>query len=314
MPRAKKAAVTPADGEVVVGYKGFDRDLKCRGHQYAVGQSYEHKGRVEACAAGFHACENPFDVWGYYGPEDGNRFARVTLSGALSRHSDDSKIAAGRITIDAELRLPDFIADAVKWVIAATKGKGDDPSGHSAQIGSSGHSAQIGSSGDSAKIGSSGHSAQIGSSGDSAKIGSSGDSAKIGSSGHYAQIGSSGHYAKIGSSGHSAQIGSSGHSAQIGSSGDSAKIGSSGDSAKIGSSGHYAQIGSSGHYAKIEATGENAVVACAGSATVMAGPGGAICIPWHDGKRTRFAVGYVGEDGIEAGVFYRAEAGKLVRP
>jgi hypothetical protein len=89
-------------------------------------------------------------------------------------------------------------------------------------------------------------------------------------------------------------------------------IGSSGRSARIGSSGDSAQIGSSGDSARIVAEGANAVIACAGSATVTAGTGGAICIPYHDGKRTRFAVGYVGEDGIEAGVAYTVKNGKLV--
>jgi hypothetical protein len=274
---AKRTKKVDTPAETVVAYKGFDKDLKCRDYQFEVGKTYEHTGNVVACERGFHACENPFDVWGYYGLGEGNRFARVTLSGELSRHGGNSKIAAGRITVDAELRLPDFIAAAVKWVIDATKGKGDNPSGYSAQIGSSG------------------------------------DYAQIGSSGHYAKIGSSGYSAQIGSSGHYAKIGSSGYSAQIGSSGDYAKIGSSGYSAQIGSSGDYAKIGSSGYYAQIEASGKSAVIACAGvGSAVSAGEDGAICIPWHDGKRTRFAVGYVGEDGIEAGVLYRAEAGKLV--
>jgi hypothetical protein len=78
-------------------------------------------------------------------------------------------------------------------------------------------------------------------------------------------------------------------------------------------SGDYAQIGSSGNSARITASGKDAVIACAGSnAIVTAGEGGAICIPYHDGERTRFAVGYVGEDGIQAGKAYRAENGKLV--
>jgi hypothetical protein len=326
--------------------KGFDADWRCRGYQYEVGKTFTVSGSVVCCGSGFHACDgSPFDVWGYYGPvgKDGrlNRFADVTMGGKTSREDGgkDSKLASAKITIDAEITLPAFIKRAVAWVIDATKGKGDNPSGHYAQIGSSGHSAQIGSSGDYARIGSSGdyarigssgdyaqigssgdyaqigssgHYARIGSSGDYARIGSSGDSAQIGSSGHYARIGSSGHYARIGSSGDYARIGSSGDSAQIGSSGDSARIGSSGDSAQIGSSGDYAQIGSSGDYAQIVAEGSNAVVACAGSATVTVGSGGAICIPYHDGKRTRFAIGYVGEDGIEAGVAYTVKNGKLV--
>jgi hypothetical protein len=308
--------------QTVVAWKGFDKNFQCRGYQFEVGKTYEHTGRVEVCRSGFHACESPMDVWSYYSLGEDNRFAKVTLGGELSRCGDDTKIAGGRITIEAEVRLPDMIRAAVDGVIAATRGKGDNPSGISAQIGSSGNFAKIGSSGYSAQIGSSGISAQIGSSGNFAKIGSSGISAQIGSSGISAQIGSSGNFAKIGSSGYSAQIGSSGISAQIGSSGNSAQIGSSGISAQIGSSGNSAQIGSSGNSARIgssgdsariEASGKDAVVSCAGNnACVKAGEGGAICIPYHDGKRVRFAVGYVGEDGIKPDTWYGAAAGRLV--
>ncbi|HRI99375.1 MAG TPA: hypothetical protein PKV67_01255, partial [Hyphomonas sp.] len=213
MARAKKAKETT---QTVRAIKGFDADMRCRGFQFEVGKTYDHKGVVECCSSGFHACDgSPMDVWGYYGPVDEggrlSRYAAVSMAGAISREGkDDSKLASGRITIEAEITLPQFVKKAVDWLIDATKGKDG--------------------------------------SGDSARIGSSGNYARIGSSGNYAQIGSSGNYAQIGSSGNSAQIGSSGNSARIGSSGHSARIGSSGNSARIGSSGNYAQIGSSGNY------------------------------------------------------------------
>ena len=44
-----------------------------------------------------------------------------------------------------------------------------------------------------------------------------------------------------------------------------------------------------------------------------AGPNGALALTWHDGKRPRIAVAYVGEDGIKPDVFYRLDgAGKFV--
>ncbi|MDV1101787.1 YdhT family protein [Raoultella ornithinolytica] len=144
---------------------------------------------------------------------------------------------------------------------------------------------------------------------------SSGYNARIGSSGYNAQIGSSGYDARIGSSGYNAQIGSSGNDARIGSSGNDAQIGSSGNDARIGSSGYNARIGSSGYDARITASGAGSVVACAGSIQrVVLGEGGCVAVPWHDGERKRFAVAYVGENGIEANTpYYLNDEGQFVK-
>ncbi|ELK9346125.1 hypothetical protein Q6W16_003418 [Salmonella enterica] len=135
------------------------------------------------------------------------------------------------------------------------------------------------------------------------------------SSGNDARIGSSGDDARIGSSGDDARIGSSGNYARIGSSGNDARIGSSGDDARIGSSGNDARIGSSGDDARITATGKGSVVACAGSIErIVLGEGGCASVPWHDGKRIRIAVAYVGENGIEANIpYYVNDEGQFVR-
>jgi hypothetical protein len=214
---AKKAAVAETIAEVaaepasIVSIKGFDSNLRCRDFQFAVGETYSVSGKIKACENGFHAVDaaDPFHVWDFYPiiTDDGKlaRYAEVVQSGVMDRQDDDNKrgtkIASASITISAELSLPDFIRRAVDAIVTATKGKGDNPSGNSAQIGSSGYSARIGSSGDSARIGSSGYSARIGSSGDYARIGSSGDYARIGSSGYYAQITASGANSVIASAG-----------------------------------------------------------------------------------------------------------------
>ena len=221
----------------IIAYKGFDKNLCCRGFQYEIGKEYVHEGEIDCCESGFHACTNPFDVLDYYEADGKNRYCEVEQSGSIKTGNGDSKQASSKIKIKAEIGMAGLFKAGVEWIkektnpvpiIAETKDKNDN------------------------------------SSGDYAKIGSSGDSAQIGSSGYYAKIGSSGDSAQRGSSGYYAQIGSSGYSAQIGSSGYYAKIGSSGYSAQIGSSGNYAQIGSSGNYAQIESTGEYSVICCAG--------------------------------------------------
>ncbi len=191
--------------KTITAYKGFDKDLKCRDFQYEIGKEYEIDGEIKVCEKGFHACENPLEVFNYYLLDkdcDLARFCEVEQSGNIDKENSTTKICSSKIKIKAELKLANIIKAGVEWIKEKVK-QNNLPS----------------YSGDYAKIGSSGDSAQIGSSGYYAKIGSSGDYAKIGSSGYYAKIGSSGYYAKIGSSGDYAQIGSSGYYAKIGSSG-----------------------------------------------------------------------------------------------
>ncbi|WP_425477071.1 DUF7666 domain-containing protein, partial [Luteimonas cucumeris] len=100
----------------VLAYKGFDKNLQCRGYQFKVGKTYKHDGAVEKCKSGFHACDNPLDVFGYYGPGD-SRFCVVELSGELSREDNgDSKVAAGQIKLTAELKIPELVTAAIKFV------------------------------------------------------------------------------------------------------------------------------------------------------------------------------------------------------
>ena len=51
----------------VKAYKGFDKDMKCRGFQYEEGKTYE-TDEAELCKSGFHACESPLDCFRYYEP------------------------------------------------------------------------------------------------------------------------------------------------------------------------------------------------------------------------------------------------------
>ena len=99
----------------MIGFKGFDNTLKCRDFQYELGKTYTRKGTVNLCFSGFHFCENPFDVWSYYGPT--NRFAQVEAEGVSKQTESDSKRVAKTLHIEAELTLPGFIGAGVKFIL-----------------------------------------------------------------------------------------------------------------------------------------------------------------------------------------------------
>ena len=163
-----------ANGNKIITYKGFDKDFKCRGFQYEVGNTYETDDDIACCNRGFHACESPMEVFDYYDMLT-SRFAEVEQSGKIDKEAASTKTCSSRIKIKAELKLADIINLGVEWlkeITSPSKIEANNTSndGYYAKIGSSDYSAQIGSSGDSAKIGSSGNSAQIGSSGQDSVI------------------------------------------------------------------------------------------------------------------------------------------------
>ena len=106
--------------ETITGFKGFDKDLKCRDYQYEVGKEFEEKGKIKACSNGFHFCENPFDVLGYYPPsteKGSSRYCIVKGSGNIDRDGDDSKVACSKLHISAEIGLKGIIEAGVKFIL-----------------------------------------------------------------------------------------------------------------------------------------------------------------------------------------------------
>ncbi len=85
-------------------YKGFNKDMTCRGFQYEIGKTYE-TDKAEMCSSGFHACENPLDCFGYYLPGT-SKYCEVELEDNGQRRSDDTKVVGKKITIGAELSVP----------------------------------------------------------------------------------------------------------------------------------------------------------------------------------------------------------------
>ena len=91
-------------------YKGFDKDLKCRGFQYEIGKEYEEDA-ADIC----HACENPMDVFGYYNPAD-SRYCEVDLD-TNEQTEKDSKRVGKRIKIETEIGLSGLIQAGVKFIL-----------------------------------------------------------------------------------------------------------------------------------------------------------------------------------------------------
>ena len=101
-------------------YKGFDKNMKCRGFQYREGETY-HEETAELCTSGFHACEMPLDVLGYYAPGDGSIYREVDLEDvSQDRQSENTKVCAKTIKIGAEIGIPGLVKAQIEYIKSRT--------------------------------------------------------------------------------------------------------------------------------------------------------------------------------------------------
>ena len=100
----------------MIGYKGFDKDFKCRYMQYAVGKTYIEK-EAKLCEKGLHFCENPLDVFAYYSPADG-KFAEIEADDVSPETGDDSKRVARKLTVKTEINLFKLVKLGVEYIKA----------------------------------------------------------------------------------------------------------------------------------------------------------------------------------------------------
>ena len=112
----------------IKAYKGFDKNMKCRGFQFAEGNEYEEEN-AKLCESGFHACETPVDCLKYYAPGC-SVYREVELDATEEKHDKDSKRVGKKIKIGAEISIANMVKAHFEYVKAhctdennAVKGK-----------------------------------------------------------------------------------------------------------------------------------------------------------------------------------------------
>ena len=157
--------------EVLKTYKGFNKDMTCRGFQYEEGKEYETETAV-ACESGFHACEYPLDCLGYYEPSK-SVYHEVEQSGEISKHSDDSKVASTKIKIGAEISIAGLVKAAIEYTVKRINKEAEagEPHGASSATGNCGASSATGYRGASSATGDYGASSATGNCGASSVTG-----------------------------------------------------------------------------------------------------------------------------------------------
>ena len=179
-------------------------------------------------------------------------------------------------------------------------------SGYNSKLVASGHNSNLAASGDYSKLAASGHYSNLATSGHNSNLAASGDYSNLATSGYYSNLAASGDYSNLAASGDYSKLAASGHNSNLAASGDGSNLAASGYNSKLAAFGYNSKLAASGYNSKLAASGKNSICMAAGYAsTAQVGENGVIVLPYYDGIRTRVAVGYVGENGIEPNVEYK---------
>ncbi|WP_195615668.1 DUF7666 domain-containing protein [Lachnospira eligens] len=152
-------------------FKGFNKDLTCRGYQYEEGKEF-HTERAECCDTGFHACEYPLDCFGYYDPAH-SVFHEVELSGEMDKSGDNTKVCATDIKIGARLSIAGLVKMAIDFTMSKVNKEAgsDERHGFASATGDYGASSATGDYGASSATGNCGASSATGYKGASSATG-----------------------------------------------------------------------------------------------------------------------------------------------
>ena len=138
-------------------YKGFNKDMTCRGFQFEEGKAY-HEDTVVLCDCGFHACLDPLDCFKYYDPCD-SVYHEVELDNVSEQRKNDTKVVAKDIKIGSRISIKDIVKASVDFTFSSVKKEknADCASGNYSRQAASGYSSSQAASGDSSRQAASGN-------------------------------------------------------------------------------------------------------------------------------------------------------------
>ena len=99
----------------MIAYKGFQKDLKCRGFQF---QEYgiNETEKANCRQNGFHCAENPLDCLCYYPNWKNSVYYIVDASGDLDEDGEDSKISCTKMRLLKKIELRSLLLHGAAYM------------------------------------------------------------------------------------------------------------------------------------------------------------------------------------------------------
>ncbi|EEH1028910.1 hypothetical protein HCF43_000324 [Salmonella enterica] len=311
----------------IVTFKGFNKDLTCRDFQFAIGETFHHDGKVEACGSGFHACECPFDVFSYYPPAE-SRYAETISFGVIDREEEgDTKIASASITIKSELTLPQFIQRGIEWIwskidksleqqIMTGNRSAATNTGNRSAATNTGYQSAATNTGYQSAATNTGYQSAATNTGDWSAATNTGYQSAATNTGYQSAATNTGDWSAATNTGNRSAATNTGNRSAATNTGDWSAATNTGNRSAATNTGDWSAATNTGNRSAAEVSGSQSVAASLGiEGKARASEGGAIvlCYRDEDGELIHIRASKVGENGIMPDIWYQLnEDGEFV--
>ena len=326
--------------EPITSFKGFDKNLQCRGFQFELGKTFIHEGDVRACNSGFHACEYPLGVFNYYSPAK-SRFAVVEQTGELSRGGGVSKVSSRAIHIKEEIGIQALITAALEFIMSrCDPASSAHATGYMSASSATGEMSASSATGYMSASSATGYRSASSATGDRSASSATGDRSASSATGYSSASSATGGRSASSATGYSSASSATGDmsasSATGGRSassatGDMSASSATGDRSASSATGDMSASSATGYRSASSATGDmsaslttgfeshseilpypdgnpmNAIAIAAGGDSWARAPEGCaivLCYRDHDGKIIHVRASKVGENGVKPNVWY----------
>ena len=296
-------------------YKGFNKDMTCRGYQFEEGKTYTHDGDVELCKSGFHACENPLDCFAYYNPAD-SIFREVEMEEVSPERKGDSKAAGKTIKIGARISFGKMVQVAVDYInICIDKSKQQQvmEGNYSAASNTNDYSAasntcfrsSASNTGDYSAASNTGNYSAASNTGNCSAASNTGLRSSASTTGDYSAASNTGDYSAASTTGNCSAASATGFRSSASTTGDYSAASNTGD---------YSAASNTGNCSAAEVSGRQSVAFAMGKDSKARGAKGCwiVCAEWDENKIKDVQCACVDGETIKADVWYTLSEGKFV--
>ena len=273
----------------IKAYKGFNKNLQCQPNddkppfQYEVGKEYE-ESEAELCSCGFHACEFPLDVFGYYPPAD-SRYCEVELD-ATEEKKGDSKRTGKKIKIGSEIGIDGIIKAGVKFILEKTE------------------SCEKGT----------GYQSTAANTGCRSTAVNTGDRSTAANTGDQSTAANTGYRSTAANTGCRSTAVNTGDQSTAANTGDQSTAVNTGDRSTAVNTGYRSTAVNTGYWSVAAVSGKDSVACALGYEGKAKGAKGCwlVLAEWKDGHRKDVRCFYVDGESVKSNVLYTLEDGELV--